>query len=1099
MRWRPRVLRGRLRDQAPVVGVVALVAVAATTLVGVLAGLLQLAETDAVPQTLSRLDPEQVRLEATLWVHGEDVGPALDEARAGLAAITGDVPSDEQTWLIGSLHALPAEVGNQPHLTYLASVPDPQAVAALVSGRWPDAPTDAEGRVKVTVPAVAARTLGWQVGSVVTARQWGLETTRAWVVVGTYEPTGPRSAWSRDRLRGAGTAAGFNLPGASGMIRTTAWGPLLADPAALAGPDQVDTAYLVVEPHLAAATQDAVTDLRTRVRDGAATLADALDGDVRGRLVTGVGATIDATWRELVVMRAAVVTIGLLLATLATTVMLLTARLLAERRAAESELLAARGAAPAQLRSVVVLEAVALAVGTWLLSPWLARAALDAATRSGPLADAGYDVGAGVPGGALLACAAMVVVLALTLCVPAWHTSGSTARSAHTGLLRTGGDVALVLLGALALWQLTVYGSPLTQGADGPRVDPVLVAGPALVTLAASTLALRAVGPVARGAELLARRARSFVVPLAAWQVARRSTLAGGTVLVVVVAVASGTFSAAFAATWRTSQLEQVDLALGTDLRADRLEDVPATTSDALAAATAAYPQAHGQPVADRVVTVGGRGNTGGVTARLVALDTSRPGDVRGRAPWSTVLADLVDAEPGRDAGTGLPPGTRWLLLDGLVTVGDAGAADGDAPGSALVGVTVEDDQGVLTQLPARTAVLGSPFSLVYELPPPGRARVVAVDALVTPPTFPAAFFGKEMRRTVPARLTLTGLGAVPRTAGAGAVTDLDPSSAVPVALTGAGWSGVVRVRDTSLPAEVTGATPVGGGSGTLDVTTSLEVAQYDPTPARLLASAWPDRGPVPAAVSSALLDEVDAVAGGLTIGVGGTSVGVQVTRVVDRVPGVPRGAGIVVDRTTLARAVVQAGGAPELLDSWWVAAPGSTTAALAADLTATDALVTTRSERRHDALTGPVRVAVPAAVSLVAASAALLVLVGTGAVAAASLRARRLELARLQALGASRPGLVGGLVAESTLLVVVGAGTGLLAGYGLAAAVAPLLTMSPDGRTPAPEPWLVWDGGAQTLRTVLVVAAACAVVALVASAGVRRTSGAALRMGDER
>ena len=66
-------------------------------------------------------------------------------------------------------------------------------------------------------------------------------------------------------------------------------------------------------------------------------------------------------------------------------------------------------------------------------------------------------------------------------------------------------------------------------------------------------------------------------------------------------------------------------------------------------------------------------------------------------------------------------------------------------------------------------------------------------------------------------------------------------------------------------------------------------------------------------------------------------------------------------------------------------------------------------------------------------------------------------------------------------------------------AAVAPLLTMSPDGRTPAPEPWLVWGWGTQSLRTLGVVAAACAVTALVAVLGVRRTSGAALRMGDDR
>src|SRR5690606_8669916 len=176
-----------------------------------------------------------------------------------------------------------------------------------------------------------------------------------------------------------------------------------------------------------------------------------------------------------------------------------------------------------------------------------------------------------------------------------------------------------------------------------------------------------------------------------------------------------------------------------------------------------------------------------------------------------------------------------------------------------------------------------------------------------------------------------------------------------------------------------------------------------------------------------------------------------------------------------------------------------ATAADVAAGLADADAVVSTRADERHEALTGPISVAVPVALSLVGASASLLLLIGTGAVAAASVRARRLELARLQAIGASRPGLVGGLLAETTLLVVVGALAGVLAGYGLAAVVAPLLTMSPDGRTPVPEPWLVWAWSEQAVRTAVVVAGATAVVAAVVVAGVRRTSGAALRMGDER
>lgn len=1091
MRWRRRLLRGRGQDQAPVVLVVALVAVASATLVGLLAGLLHVAERDAVPQSLSRLDPERTRLEATLWVSGDEVGPALDEAREGLARITGDVATTESTWLIGGLHALPTELGVPPELTYLAALPhdDPDLVR-LASGRWPTGATDADGRVEVNVPVVAAQALGWEVGATIDARPWGEDQRDAFVVVGTHEATGPRGAWSRDRVRGAGRSAGFNLPGSAGLVKTTAWGPLVVDPTVFTGRRVVDTAYLVVQPDLARATADAVTAMRTQLDDGARILSDALTGPVSGRLVTDVDTTIDATWRELVVTRAAVVTIGLLLGTLATTVLLLTARLLAERRAGEAELLAARGASPVQLRTVVVLEAAVLAALTWLVSPWLARAALVAATRSGPLAEAGYTVPPGVPGGVLLACGAIAVALAVTLCVPAWHTAGSTSRSVHGGLLRVGGDLALLVLGALALGQLVVYGSPLTRGADGgPRLDPVLVAGPALVCLAAATVALRAVAPVARAGERLARRARSLVLPLAAWQVARRSAVATGTVLVVVVAVAAGTFSAAFAATWRTSQLEQVDLAIGTDLRADDIDEAPLDASAAISAAAATYPDAHAQPVTDRVVGMGPRGNTGGVSGTLVALDASRPQDLRGRSadPWRDVLAGLHTDEPSTTAGTELPVGTQWLVLTGSVDT------DPYLAGTVVLGLSVEDDQGVLTQLPPRSAPLGEPFELVMEVPEAGRLRVVATDLTVV--VEEAESILTTDYRLVPVRTTLTSARAVPREAGIGREVDVYEADAQHVPLRFDGWSGVVTQGENTVGG--TEAEQV-GAPGAWQLTGTMKVEMWGTQPVRLLSAAWPVPRTVPVAVSRNVLDVLERRQD-LTITVAGVSVPLQVERLVERVPGVPRGIGVVADRTTLSRAVLAAGGRTDLLDSWWVAAPAATTAALAADLAGVDTDVTTRAAARHEALTGPVRVAVPTAVSLVAGSAVLLVLVGTGAVAAASVRARRLELARLQALGASRGGLVGGVLAETALLVTVGAVAGLAAGYGLAAAVAPLLTLSPDGRTPSPAPWLVWGWGTQTLRTLGVVAAACGVTAVVAALGVRRTSGAALRMGDDR
>ena len=1097
MRWGPRLFRGRLRDQAAVVLVVAVVAVAATTLVGVLAGLLNVAETRAVPEALDRLEPAQVRIQSTLWVGGEDVVPVLEDARAGIAEITGDVPTTDETWLIGSIHALPKAPGaSQPELTYLASLP--HDAATLLTGRWPDRAVDDDGRVEVNVPAVAAEERGWDVGATIDARDWDATEYRTWVVVGTHEAARPLGAWSRDRLSGRGIEPEYNLPGGTGMVTTTAWGPLVVDPAALAGPEKVDTAYLLTYPQLADASDAAVAELRAAVRDGGEILAAAL-GDVGGRFVTDVDDTIDATWRELVVTRAAVITIGLLLATLAAAVMLLTARLLAERRAVESELLAARGASPRQLRSLVVLEALALAGVTWLVAPWLAGLVLDLASRSGVLADAGYAMDPGVPDGALLACAAMAGVLAVTLCVPAWHTAGSTAGTAHAGILRVGGDVALLALGGLAMWQLVVYGSPLTGGVDGPRIDPVLVAGPALVTLAAATVALRAVAPVARAGERLAGRARSFVVPLAAWQVARRSSVATGTVLVVTIAVAAGTFATGFAATWRTSQVEQVNLALGTDLRADQITDPALTASAMFAGATAAHDDAHGQPVVDRPISLGPRGNSAGVSARLVAVDASRPQDLRGHGevPWGAVVDELAESQPSLDAGTPLPPDSQWLVVEGTVDTLEG------TTGKALVGVTVEDERGVLTQLGPRSTYLGSSEPLVYEIPPAGTGtlRVVAVDALVTVEELPLDLAFELQTGSgatlAPVGLSITGVRTVARSEGIRWPSEVPDAPSTAVAVDVGGWSANLHQEDKMVPAQV--ESTMSPTAGSLDLRAKMTVDAWSTAPGRLLARAWSAPGPVPVVASHALSDRLDGTSRALTMSINGVNVHAKVVRYVDHVPGAPRGITILADHATLTRAVLESGGSPGMVDAWWVAAPAATSATVATGLTDVDAVVRTRAGEQDKALTGPISVAVPVALSLVGFSAAILVLIGAGSVAAASVRARRLELARLQAIGASRPGLVGGLLAESTVLVVVGALAGVLAGYGLAAVVAPLLTMSADGRTPAPEPWLVWAWGDQALQTFAVAAGASAVVAAVVVAGVRRTSGAALRMGDDR
>ena len=138
------------------------------------------------------------------------------------------------------------------------------------------------------------------------------------------------------------------------------------------------------------------------------------------------------------------------------------------------------------------------------------------------------------------------------------------------GLARSGADLALLVLAGVAIWQLDSYRSPVSA-TGAAQLDPVLVAAPALLLLAGAVLALRLLPVVTSVGERLAARSRSLVSPLAAWEVGRRPARAAGAVLLLTLALAVGSFSQSFLSTWRTSQLDQADLATGTDVVLDRV------------------------------------------------------------------------------------------------------------------------------------------------------------------------------------------------------------------------------------------------------------------------------------------------------------------------------------------------------------------------------------------------------------------------------------------------------------------------------------------------------------------------------------------------
>lgn len=1100
MGWRWRVLTRRVRDQGAVLATVAVVALTATTLLGTFALLLDGTQNDALDEALHRADDESVRFLATVRPNDEDPEVALGIARDVVEETLSGIPGDEEVWRSGPLVRLPGRTptGAVP-LAYTAAYPGLDENARLVAGAWPDAVRDGDGRLLVAVPALAAQEYGWQVGTVVPVGLSRGESRDEWVVVGVHELEGPRGTWDRDRLDGRGHDPAFPVPGSAGMSTTDAWGPVLVDPAALAARGSVESMELVVVPRLVDAPRGAVTALRAAVPDMQVALAaDLRPTEARGAVRTRVDRTIDAAWRELAVTRAGVVVVGLLLTVLATTVMLLAARLLGERRAAEGELLAARGAAPRQLRSLAVLEAVGLLVAVTLVAPWASRALYGLLVGGELLGSAGFDAPEGAPVLLVATCALVGAVLAVSLVVPQWHAAGSSAPSAHAGLVRAGADLALVALAGVALWQLLTYGAPFAVPSAAATVDPVLAGAPALVALGAAVLALRLVPVVGRAADALAGRSRSLVAPLAAWQVARRPAAATGAVLVLVLAVASATFSQSFLATWRASQQEQADLAVGTDVRLDGLEGDGLPGARRTDAVLAAHPDVLAVPVVDRTASIGlaidDFTRSSVQDTRLLAVDTTRPDVLRGRAgvPWSQVVAPLAPSEAR--PGVTLPGDTEWVAAEVRVE------QQYPAPGEVGLSLVVQDAHGVRTWISSHVPSLAEPGSAWFRVPELALpVTVVGVSARLRLAELPADWAAAEERGEGTSRtsITLASARAVDRSANALSFDDSAPST--PLALAElAAWPGTAFSGPVPYPADV-------AVSGT-DVTVSADmdpIALSEPTiGGHTTIAAWEGEDELRAVLTADLAEE--ALVGPddrVLVTVGGLDAVARVQAVVPYLPGTPRGPGMLVDSDALTRLLVDAGSPQTLLDGWWFAPPDDATArALAADLR-TEALgdVTVRADERVTATRGPLRVSVPVALSLVGLGAGLLVVVGLGASASVAVRSRRLELARLQALGSDHGSLVRGLLGEHALLVAVGALAGVAIGLGLAHAVAPVLTVSGEGLRPVPAPGVAWPWGGQLLLTAALAVGACLAVGVVAGLLVRRASGALLRLGDDR
>lgn len=1017
-----RLLARRARAQWSLLASLLVVLTVGATLLGTCALLVTRTSEKAYETTAARADPEQVAVTAyTVTIGAGNVRSVVADTHALLDRTIAPFTGPSTMRAASMMRALPGVTNAE---AYLAGIEDLKSRARLVSGTWPEAspnlgtPANPKAPVQAVILSSTAGLLHLRVGSRV---RLGTEKNRDpagpldVTVVGIVDPL-PGTGWDRDVLGGTGYDPDYT----DGY---RAFGPFLIDLDDLyASGSNLDRLEVTVVPGLARNTPAQLDSLADAVAGADRRLAAALGDRVEiERVSSQIPQTLALSRQQQQATASTVFAVGLIGVLLTAIALALAARLTAEIRIGETGLLSALGTGRGQFAVVAAGEAVLVALASAVLAIPASSVLHAAITHLPPLSGAGLAAGPEITvvqvATVLIGALALAVTLIVLAVVPASR-------------YRAGVDLAVVALAAIGWWQLR------TQPGDAsPRTDLIRVTAPALLLVAGVLLALRLVPPALRLADRFAGRSDGLALPLAVYEAARRPrAIAAG--LLVCLGCAAGTFGTAFASTWQASQHDQADLSVGTDL-ALSLVSAPVTGQSArVRAATGGTIS----PVATRGVAVGQWLGAAGDPPRLVALDTSKAGDLlRGRgADWAAIGGKLAPAT--RPQGMALPANTA----PALTMTGPAGV-------TAIPKMQFQDAYGLRTWCQGDEAGFdGRPHALTGCVPADGE-RLVAVSIVV-----PASM-------STGGRVTITLPGAAD------------------------GWTAKGAAN------QFTG-TSVGVENGRLTVHTVLRPGDPDGHDAVLTVAAFPDPIAVPVAVSERFAAGVHATVGTkLSVTFGTTPVPVVVAAIVPQVPSAPGAAAVLADIDTLSRALTVAGDLDFPVDDWWVGHPRADAADRAAALKI--GTTTTRTGEAERLTRGPLRAELPAVLRLLVPAALVLLLTGLVLHVTSDLRARAVEVARLRGLGMTRReirtvllGQHGGVLLP---LIVAGAVVGGLA----TAVVAPLLIRSDTGAVPIPSPVTSWPWAAESLLLLGLTVACGVAVTIVVVVQTRRADAAHLRV----
>ncbi len=1031
--------------------------------------------------------------------------PVADAALApAIESILG--PANGRVGLIASTDALSLagyDASDQTHQILVGSYGRIEAHAVLVSGRWaapepsgttPDdlvataGGTSARPPLEATLSEGAAVSLGLKAGDRTSVTSKLDPARRIGVtIVGIWRPNADDRYW---------LGSGLELRGVLSVGTATTRGPFVvaeADLPLLAPGAQITAEWRwlpdidSLQPSGSTALAAAITSLPTRL---AAVYPNSYIWSE-----SGLPDTLTAAQRSLLVAQSSSLLLFAQFAVLAVYAILLVAGMLVERRRPESALLRSRGAGSFHLAMLATGEALLLAIPAVAIAPFAAQAIVRLMNVVGPLAGTGVISPVGVDGTALAASIGAGVACVLVLALPALPAVGSlsgvrAAMSRQIGRTlaqRLGLDLIFAAIAVVAIWQLQLYGAPLTKTVRGDLgIDPLLVAAPAIGMLAGALLATRVVPRLGELGEKLVEHSPGLSAVLFARQLGRRPLRYTRLALLLMLAASLGTFAAAFASSWDRSQIDQAAYQTGADVRAT-ISAHPVVPTWALGPLYAAVPGVDGAAVLTRTTfDVGSDVRTG----NLLELDTAAMGNVPSLPPGAigpdpnSAVASLAGSQPAQMIALPGTPTRLAVTLDADLTpppgsseIDPSPVPEGYLPRiDVLVSVVLADANGLHRFDGESVAGSSTGARVTIDL-----ARTLG--GVPYKPAYPLRLESVELQ---------VASSNVSQIDGSFRIVGLDVSDAggerqaieLPFTSTAWGWSRVDGQTVTRYEPAAGHLDRVTIGSGANDSPTLTSI-RNNPTGAKFRFWAIPGGSTaIPAIASPKLLEATGARQGDtVLVSRSGFESPMKIVAVASLFPTLdPDKPFLLADRSSVELVDYATWGQVDTPNEWWLTvAPGRSREVMTTigNGPYSAATVVDRVQLEDSGRADPTALGMIGALFMGSLAAAALAVIGFLVTVAFMARERSGESSLLRALGESRRGVVGLLTLESLAILAYGLLTGAALGLLIGWMAIPFAWLTPSGSAPVPAPSVIvpWGLLAAVALPIAVALSAGAVV----------------------